>query len=146
MTLRKKRKQWYGDDHADIVAFLRERSANNYLATKFANARCAQCEADEHAIQLDDGAGVVVRTCRVCKTSHPVGDSAEFLDEAELDDCQCPCGNEMFQLTIGVALYEGSEDVKWLYVGLRCTECGLIGNYGDWKNEFNDYKKLLARV
>ena len=42
--------------------------------------------------------------------------------------------------------YDQSEDVRWLYVGCRCPACGLTGCYGDWKNEFIDYRNLLARV
>jgi hypothetical protein len=145
MALRKKKQHWHGDDHADVVAFLRECSAAEYPAEHFANAICAACKGDTFAIQLEEGSGVV-RTCSRCKVAHPVGDSAEYLGEGELDECQCPCGEETFQLTIGVALYAESADVKWLYVGLRCVACGLIGNYGDWKNEFEDYRRFLVRT
>ena len=146
MTLRKKKGQDYGDEQEDIVAFLRESTANEYPAVHFAHARCDACKGRSFRVQIDDAAGVCVRTCAVCGRTHPVGDSADFLDEAELDECECPCGKETFELTVGVALYEGSEDVRWIYIGLRCVACGLVGNYGDWKNEYDDYRELLARV
>jgi hypothetical protein len=57
-----------------------------------------------------------------------------------------PCGGEEFEITVGVSLYEGSEDVRSLYIGCRCPGCGLSAVYGDWKNEFNGYRDLLARV
>ncbi len=44
-----------------------------------------------------------------------------------------------------MSLYEGSEDVRWLYVGCRCPACGLTAVYGDWKNEFNGYRDLLPK-
>jgi hypothetical protein len=63
-----------------------------------------------------------------------------------LEECACPCGEEEFEITVGVHLYYGSEDVKWVYIGCRCVACGLTANYGDWKNEFNGYRDFLARV
>jgi hypothetical protein len=68
------------------------------------------------------------------------------MEEAEPTECECPCGSSVFEITVGVALYRESEDVRWLYVGCRCVECGLTACYGDWKSEYLDYRKLLARV
>ena len=75
-----------------------------------------------------------------------MGDSDDYMDGAELQDYGCTCGENSLEITVGVALYEGSDDVRWLYVGCRCPACGLTGCYGDWKNEFIDFRKLLARV
>lgn len=36
--------------------------------------------------------------------------------------------------------------MKWLDLGCRCTACGLTAVYGDWKNEYEDYQALLARI
>jgi len=36
--------------------------------------------------------------------------------------------------------------VKWLYLGCRCVACGLVACYGDWKNEFEDFREFLKRV
>ena len=75
-----------------------------------------------------------------------MGDGADYLAEASPEECECPCGEGNFQITVGLLLYEDSEDVRWLYVGCRCPACGLTATYGDWKNEFNGYRELLARV
>ena len=75
-----------------------------------------------------------------------MGDSAEFLDEAELDECACPCGGETFEITAGVSLYAGSEDVRWIYLACRCVACKHGAVYGDWKNEYDGYRELLARI
>ena len=50
-------------------------------------------------------------------------------------NCACPCGGEGFEITAGVSLYEGSEDVEWLYLGCRCPRCGLVAVFGDWATE-----------
>jgi hypothetical protein len=146
MALKKRGKYRYGDGQTDIRAeLIRYSKKNSYLAHQFADATC-KCGGNLFGLALDDNAGAAVRTCVACNTEHPIGDSDEFLGEAELGECACPCGSEAFEITIGVSLYDDSEDVRWLYLGCRCPKCGLTAVYGDWKNEFNGYQQLLARV
>jgi hypothetical protein len=147
MALVKRGKWRYGDSQADIRAEItRYSKENEYLAQHFANAVCG-CGAKVFWLLLDDIAGVAIRVCVICDAeAHPMGDSAEFMAEADEQECACPCGEEAFEITVGVSLYDDSEDVRWLYVGCRCTACGLTAVYGDWKNEFPGYQGLLARV
>ena len=97
-------------------------------------------------LRMDEDEGAAVRICTACGDEHPIGDSDEYLEGAELQDHGCVCGKAAFEITVGVSLYDDSDDVRWLYVGCRCPGCSLTGCYGDWKNEFIDYRKLLARV
>jgi hypothetical protein len=148
MALHKRGKWWYGDSQADIRDELtRVGNLNEYVPTQFADARCL-CGGRTFLLRLDEGAGAAIRVCSntCCASLHAIGDSNEYLDDAELEDCACPCGGDEFEITVGVHLYSGSDDVKWLYVGCRCPACGLTATYGDWKNEFIDYRKVLARV
>jgi hypothetical protein len=118
---------------------------NGYPAEHFGEAVC-KCGGRTFQLQLDDNAGAAVRKCAKCKKKHPIGDSAEYLDEAELDECECPCGKDLFEITAGVALYADSEDVRWIYLGCRCPACGLAAVYGDWKNEYEGFRELLAKL
>jgi hypothetical protein len=146
VALRKRGKWWYGDKQTDIRdEILRFSKGVEYHAHHYADAVC-QCGGRLFVLRMDEGAGAAIRRCFACQQEHPIGDSADYLDEAELQKYECVCGKDAFEITIGVSLYDGSEDVRWLYVGCRCPGCGLTGVYGDWKNEFNGYKELLARV
>ena len=146
MALRKRGKYRYGDTQADIrKEIARFSKENEYVADHFANARCA-CGGRVFRLYLDDDEGAAVRECVRCDKEHPIGDSKEYLEDAELGECACPCGGEEFEVTVGVSLYEDSEDVRWLYVGCRCRKCKLTAVYGDWKNEYEGYKDLLAKV
>lgn len=146
MSLKKRGKYYYGDTQADIRAMmLRYSKENGYEATHFADAVCA-CGGKVFALKLDDDEGAAVRTCASCGREVPIGDSAEYLADAELVERACPCSLETFEITVGVSLYSESEAVRWLYVGCRCPACGLTGVYGDWKNEYENYPELLARV
>lgn len=137
--------QRYADGQSDIRSKLQEYSANNYPAQHFAEVVCL-CGSRHFRLAIDDTEGVAMRHCSACGQEHLIGDSADYLEGAELEECECPCGHGVFELTVGVALYPESEDVRWLYLGCRCVACGLAGCYGDWKNEFEGYQKLLARA
>jgi hypothetical protein len=146
MALRKRGKWRYGDSQADIRAeVLRYSKGVEYPAQHYADPVC-KCGGTRFRLALDDDQGAAVRTCVACDKEHPIGDSKDYLAEAELGECACPCGGEEFEISVGVSLYDDSEDVRWLYLGCRCPKCGLTAVYGDWKNEFNGYRKLLARV
>ena len=146
MALRKKGEYRYGDSQSDIRDELTGYSrANGYPIEHFADAVCV-CGGKTFALRLDDDGGVAIRVCAGCGNEHPIGDSEDYQEDAELEECQCPCGEEKFEITAGVALYRKSEDVKWFYLGCRCLKCELVACYGDWKNEYEDYRELSKRV
>jgi hypothetical protein len=146
MALTEKGDHRYGDSRADIRSEIERYSAlNAYPALQFADATCG-CGGTRFALKLDDTEGAAVRTCAACGSEHAMGDSDEYLDQAELEECACPCGAEAFEIAVGLALYDDSDDVRWLYLGCRCTQCGLTAVYGDWKNEYEGYQKLLSNV
>lgn len=143
MALTKRGEHWYGDDRADIRAeLLRYSELNGYPAHQFADAEC-RCGSRRFRLRLDDVEGVAVRACASCNAEHAIGDSDEYLADAEPEGCECPCGGDVFEIAVGVSLYEDGEDVCWLYVGCRCPACGLTACYGDWKIGGGSYRDLL---
>ena len=146
MALQQNGNYRYGDSQADLREELSNFSrACGYPATHLADAICV-CGGRIFTVLLDDDEGVAIRVCRSCGVRHEIGDSKEYLADAEPEECQCPCGGEAFEVTAGVALYAQSEDVRWFYLGLRCVACRLTAVYGDWKNEFIGYQTLLGMV
>ena len=146
MSLRQQGKCRYGDAQADIRAeLLRYSDLNGYPTTHFADAVC-QCDGRHFRLFMDDSEGAAVRECASCRARHSIGDSDKYLADASLKECECLCNAGTFEITAGVALYQGSEDVRWFYVGCRCPNCGLTACYGDWKNEFAGYQRLLEQV
>jgi hypothetical protein len=146
MALRKKGKYYFGESAADIrPEILRYSKLNGYPATHFADAVCT-CGGQLFQLQTDGDAGVAIRICAACQNVHLMGDSAEYLEDAKLDSHECNCLKEVFEITVGVSLYDDSNDLRWLYLGCRCPSCGLTGVYGDWKNEFEGYERLLGMV
>jgi hypothetical protein len=144
MALRKRGKHFYGDSQADIRPELgRYSRSNTYVVHHFQDEGCA-CGATALRLRVDDQEGAAVVTCLACKLERPLVDSARYLDVAELEECECPCGNVALEITLGVSLYADSEDVRWLYIGCRCPKCKLVAVYADWKYDGDDFRKLLG--
>lgn len=146
MALRKRGKWWYADSQADIREELSRFGAlNGYVPTEFADAKCT-CGSTTFNLLIDEETGVAIRVCTACSAKHPMGDSGEYLEGADLEEAACVCGAASLEIAIGVSLNDDSEDVRWLYVGCRCPSCGLTACYGDWKNEYLGYRKLLENI
>ena len=146
MALKRQGKFSYGDSQTDICTELaRYSEVNGYPAAHFADALC-KCGSRVFRLFIDENEGAAVRECVGCNEKHPLGDSDEYLADASLEECECSCGAGAFEITAAVALYADSKDVRWFYVGCRCPGCGLTACYGDWKNEFTGYQRLLEKV
>ena len=146
MALRKKGKYWYGDGQLDICEELQRYSKlNSYPIQHFANAICT-CGNRLFFLQMDDTVGAAVRRCASGDEQHPIGDSADYLEDAQLQKNECACGKACSRSRLASHSTKDSVDVRWLYLGCRCPACELTGCYGDWKNEFNGYEELLRRV
>ncbi len=146
MALNKKGKYWYGttleDTKAEMLKFSRR---NGYEAVKFAEAVCL-CGGRAFHLSSDEAEGAARRTCISCSEEKWMGDSVEYMDSAQLERHECVCEAENFQILSGVALYEGSNDVRWYYIGCLCTKCRLVGVFADWKCEAGDANEFLART
>ena len=128
---RKVSEQTYSDTQADIRDELRDYSAG--ACTSFADSVCV-CGGREFQLALDENAGAAIRTCWRCHQEHAMTGEPDI---AELEECECLCGADRFELTCGAA-------ADWFFVGARCTACGLTGCYGDWESKAAP--SLLAAV
>jgi hypothetical protein len=146
MALVKRGQYFYGDGAADIAEELRRYSrTNGYVAARFAEAVCT-CAGRHFSLWVDDTQGAAVRVCASCNLRHAMADSSKYLHVARLEECECPCGGGAFEITAGAALYEDSEEVRWLYIGCRCVRCGLTACYADWKYDGDSAAELLRNV
>lgn len=146
MTLTRRGRFWYGSTPEDTQVEVRRYSVGNgYEAVKFAASVCA-CGGRTFRLETDENEGVARRTCTACGTSQLMGDSDEYAEDATLEPHVCVCDAAAFELMSGVALYEGSNDVRWYYIGCQCAACHLTGVFADWKCEAGDADVFLAAV
>ena len=84
-----------------------------------------------------------------CGKAHFVCDSEKFWDEAEAEteQWQCTeCDSEDCNVGIGFSLYDDHQNIKWLYVGVRCAGCGLLGCFAGWKVGYGPSLQLMDQA
>jgi hypothetical protein len=137
---------WTGDAPSDLDEYVTAFSAENYPARTVVHASCASCGGDNFTVAVDEGEGCAVRTCVSCGDDKALLDTKEYLKDATLEGAECPCGGNTFNTAVGFAFYDGSDDVQWVYLALRCTQDGVLGCYADWKIDYSPSDHLLQSV
>jgi hypothetical protein len=133
---------------SDLDDYLRSFAAGGYPVDAVRHATCVSCAelTAGFAVALDDEAGAAVRRCVRCQTQVVMLDSQDVLEDAELGDAACPCGHEQFDVAVGFSLREDAAEVRWVSVGLRCRNDGLLGVYTDWKVDYSPSAHLVRDV
>jgi hypothetical protein len=144
MTIDTSGKYWKGSDASDLQEYLAALSASNYLATEFRFAKCS-CGSDAFRLAVDANEGAAQRTCAQCGAEHFIADSQEYWEEATPKAWKCvsKCKSKTANICVGFALRADRQDVHWIYIGTRCTQCGILGCYGDWKIDYSPSLQLL---
>jgi len=138
-------KWWKGTNASDLEAYLDEYTADGYPIERFVLAKCV-CGSELFVVDADDTEGAASRTCVACGNQTFIVDSGEYWEDAEPERCACPCGNEQMNVGVGFALREDGGDIRWLYIGCRCSTCGVLGCYADWKIDYSPSLQLLGQV
>ncbi len=137
---------WVGSDAEDIAGFLENYSADTYKIDEFRLARCRCCSVN-FRLEADDNEGVARRTCLQCGRQNFICDSGEYWEDAEPEVCRCvKCDSDRFNIGIGFSLYENKQAIKWLYVGVRCAMCGVLGCFAGWKIGYEPSLQLMDQV
>lgn len=134
---------WRGEDFADLADYLREFRPGGYLVVRVKEVICLRCEGRAFTVLADDEEGCAQACCVACGERAFIADSADYWPDAEPEECACPCGGEVFQAATGFALRADGE-VRWISVGLRCTQDGTMGVYADWKIDYGPTDHLLV--
>jgi len=136
-------KWWTGETYEDLAEYLRELTAGGYPADEVRECVCATCQGRVFGLRADRNEGGARRTCRACRTKQFIADSGEYWDECEPRTWKCVCGSKDANLAVAYSLYEKGGDVRWITVGQRCTSCGVLGSYVDWKVAYGPSDHLL---
>jgi hypothetical protein len=134
---------WRGDDVDDLAECVREFAAGRYPVEHVRPLVCAGCGGTTFEVLIDVEEGCAATTCVTCQAQAAVADSEDYLDDADLEECACPCGGEMFSAVVGFAMTESGE-VRWISLGLRCVADGVLGVYTDWKIDYEPSRHLLT--
>lgn len=145
MTIDKTGKWWVGSDGTDLEEYLKAYSTDSYVTHEFRLAKCS-CGNTSFSLWADDGEGTAKRICSSCDNTHFLCDSEEYRSEETSTEWKCiKCKCKFANIGVGFSLYEDGE-VRWLYVGERCTRCGILGCVAQWKVAYAPSKQLLEQV
>jgi hypothetical protein len=143
MTIDKSGKWWRGTDAADLDAYLANYTSAFYQADRFEHSRCS-CGVDRFSLEVDDTNGRVRRTCAGCRKQKFILDSVDSAEKSP-DGCACSCGGGEFQLAVAFS-HRRDASIKWVTVGARCTACGVLGAYAEWKIDYQPTAHLYEAV
>ncbi|WDZ84580.1 hypothetical protein [Micromonospora cathayae] len=145
MPVRKTAGPWQGDDFDDLATYIRHHQAGGYPVQHVKDVGCRHCDGKTFHVTVDDEEGCALITCHDCQTGTPIADSADYLEDADLEECACPCGGETFTVGVGYAMNTDNE-VRWISLGLRCLTDGTLGVYTDWKIDYAPTAHLLSNA
>ena len=143
MTIDTSGKWWTGSEPNDIDEYLKEYTSDAYPTDEFRLCRC-RCNCETFKLWADDDAGVAKRQCTSCGEAAFVADSEEYWDEASPEAWRCvECGSTQTNVGVGFALYSDEDGgIRWIYVGVRCADCGVLGCFAGWKVGTTDMSLL----
>jgi hypothetical protein len=138
---------WKGSQPNDIKEYLEAYSSDGgYLTEEFALSKCS-CDSIEFHLEADDDEGAAKRICTKCKSEHFICDSEEYWEDAEPEEWECiECGSKITNIGVGFALYPDDKEIKWIYVGVRCSKCGILGCFASWKVGYAPSRHLIQKV
>ncbi|WP_199517042.1 hypothetical protein [Nucisporomicrobium flavum] len=143
MAISRSARFWHGQNDEDLATYLRDFRAGGYPVEHVRRLACALCGNATFLALVDDEQGAAAADCLECGARTLVADSAEHIDDAELEGCACPCGGETFTASVGYAMTQDDE-VRWISLGLRCLSDGTLGVYTDWKIDYTPTEHLFS--
>lgn len=140
-------KWWLGSEPADTEEYLRAYSEDGYPIHQCRHSIC-DCGSNSHHLEYHDDEGIALRVCSSCRNRRFLADSEENAKGVRRKKLKCvECRGTCFNISVGFALFEPElTDVKWVYVGYRCTGCGVLGCSVEWKISYSPSMHLIESV
>ena len=147
MTIDTSGKWWIGSTPDDLREYLRAYTEDSYPIEEFRLSQCS-CGGVIFLLHVEQDEGIARRTCIQCHGKHWIADSAENYEKGlRLKKFKCiACKSPNTNVGVGFCLTAGKDAVKWVFVGNRCAECGVLGSMVDWKIGYVPSLQLLGEA
>ena len=146
MAIDKNGTYWKGEQFEDIAQYIREFA--EYVPEIINQCEC-DCGSRQFTVQHEPYQGFVKLKCAECGKVSFIADSAALEGKIRPKRLRCPCRKIKFEVGVGVSLRDPSNpdgDVKWVTVGVRCAECGILGSPADWKIDYSPSGHLVEKL
>lgn len=147
MAIDRKPEWWVGDQPDDLREYLEAYAPEGYEVHEFRLSECT-CGSNQFLLWADDNEGCAKRRCSSCGREHFICDSEDYWDDAAPDQwtcLECNATGNSCNIAIGFSLYPDGE-IRWLYVGVRCSACGILGCFAGWKIAYSPSRHLLDQA
>jgi hypothetical protein len=135
---------WVGSEPGDMKEYLAALTWSNDGYYPVKAFRLVKCPCGSIRFKLERAMSLTRRTCTACRASRFIcldadrgrdaWEEAEEEEGAESFSC-AKCRGEDANIGVGFAKYDDPDvdGVKWIYVGVRCADCGILGCFNDSK-------------
>ncbi|EMJ93878.1 hypothetical protein [Leptospira alstonii] len=147
MTIDKSGEWWIGNNPQDIQEYLVSFSEDEYPITDFRLCKC-KCGSEVFQLEADDTEGAARRQCVSCGIDQFICDCKEHWEDTDPETLHCvECNSIQTNVGVGFARYQDKSDgIQWIYVGCRCTNCGILGCFTSWKVGYEPSLHLIDEV
>ncbi|MCM1167986.1 MAG: hypothetical protein NC299_13790 [Lachnospiraceae bacterium] len=91
------------------------------------------CGGDVFIIKYGANRTAVKIMCESCGDERFIADGAAHRGSGSYEELECPmCKSRLHNARVGFRRRR-SGSVKWLYIGVRCTQCKALSSPLDWK-------------
>ena len=141
----KSKKYWYGDQANDIDEFLREYTEVPDLEIK--SVICRACGSEALILRIDSTQEVIQVQCPRCGEKKILLDCEEVWEEAKprLRKCVVCKTEKEHNVKVGFVRRENG-DAEWVYIGSRCTSCGVLASYLDWRIPYSPTDEMEQNI
>ena len=139
------KKYWTGDSAEDISEWLHLYAEEDILDVK--PVMCHACGGDSFELRVDQNDGAIQVICTACGTKKILLDCGDIWADAKPKSKKCSVckTSKSFNVRVGFVRRENGS-VKWVYIGNRCTECGTLGSYLDWKIDYEPTDEMEQNI
>lgn len=145
MTIDTSGKWWKGTSPQDIAPYLEALYGGSYPIHEHRSSVC-NCGSEVFLLHWIPDEGAVRRTCAKCGKKHFVCDSEEHWQGRPKKFKCVECTNGVANLGVAFSLYDDKNSIRWIYVGYRCSTCGVLGSFADWKVGYEPSLDLLSQA
>ena len=108
---------------------------------------CSECNNTIFSTFVDDEEDAIKVKCNRCGKEKILLDCDDVWEESRPKSVKCPVckrGKE-FNLKVGL-IRRDNGSVKWVYIGNRCVNCGVLGFFLDWKIDYEPTDEMENNI
>ncbi len=145
MSIDKSGTWWTGTEPGDLEPYLTYFASDaNFTVDEFRLSRCPDCGSPLFQVEYLDARTSARHVCMACGRAQFVCDGGGPRWHGPARSFICPaCSSQVANVGVGFTLNQAKDAVDWLYVGLRCARCGLLGCAADWSLGYSPSMHVL---